>query len=92
MPAPDDDDKRILRSERTQRLAKGGTSTFAITIIVSSVYAKYFKEEMDPNLAVAIATITGSMSTGFVLCFKDMRALFCGWLIRKRYARNRRRV
>lgn len=92
MPNTDEEDKRILRSVRTERLTKGGASTFAVTVIVSAIYSKYFKEDMDPNLAVAVAAMVGSMSTGAVLCFKDFRALFCVWLIRKRYIRNRRKI
>lgn len=87
-----EDDKRIDHLARKSRLVKGAGSTLATTIIVSAVYAKVFKEQMEPNLAVAVGTMIGSLGTGFVLCFKDFRALFCGYLIRKRIVRNRRRA
>lgn len=85
MTTPHEEDKRISAIERAARLKKGGASTFASTIIITWAYGKFFKEEMDPVLAVAVATMLGSMGTGFVLCFKDFRAL----LFR---ARNRRRT
>ena len=91
MTNPDESDKRIDELARRARLVRGAGSTLAITIIVSAIYKQYFKEEMDPTLAVAVGTMIGSMGMGFILCFKDMRAIFCHWLIRKRIVRNRRR-
>lgn len=87
----DTPDKRIDQLARKARLVKGAGSTLATTIILTSLYEHYFKEEMDGNLAVALSAMVGSMGTGFVLCFHDFRALLCGWLIRKRFIRNRRK-
>lgn len=87
-----EEDKRVNPKERKGRLVAGGISTVPIAIVVAFLYQKVFKETMDHNVAIALASILGSMGTGFVLCFKDMRSIFCGYLIRKRIVRNRRKL
>ena len=89
---PDEVEKRIDQLARKARLFKGASGSVGVTIVVSFLYAKYFKEQMDPNVAVVVATWLGGAGTAAVMCFKDFRALLCGYLIRKRIVRNRRRA
>lgn len=86
-----ENDKRIDTLARKARLIHGAGSTVGTTILVTGLYEYLFKEKMDTNMAVAIASMLSSVGTLVVVCFKDLRAVSFNYLMRKRIVRNRRK-
>ena len=81
---------RIEPAHRRRRIAAGSLSAVPTAIVVAFAYERLFHEKMDQTVAVALASLIGSLATTITLCFHDLRALICGYLIRKRFVRNRR--
>ena len=92
---PDGGDRRELQdrreeldeeaeSNRKYRLVAGGVSALPIAIIVSWLYGELMGHQMDQQVALAIASLMGSLSTGIVLCYKDMRAILAAWVLHRR--------
>lgn len=101
LEAPDGGDRRGLgdrrealdedaKLERKSRLITGGVSALPIAIIVSWGYNELVGHQMDQSVAMAIASLMGSMFTGMVLCYKDMRAVICTLILKRRHAIRRR--
>lgn len=89
--AVDIDRRNVTNNHRARRIKAGGITAFPIAILVAFLYSKLFKETMDQSVAIAIASLLGSAGTWVSICFVDLRAVICGYLIKKRIVRSRRK-
>ena len=80
-----------IEIRRNRRLIVGLGSSVPVAVLVAFVYQEYFGKQMDNTVAIAIASLIGSLGTGISICFHDMHHFLCAYLIRRRLIRPRRK-